>query len=159
MSGADAIRFSARRVIPHEQANVPKKIHVVCIQSSKTSESSKGKREFMVRISTAVVRSLTCYFTQFAFVIALAWLANACHRPSAESHVIALSAHQSKQMLAAEIRRLRQHVKPSPANNTPKSENSVGRLLRGISGTNTMFVTERAEKNIELAKLNFLLAT
>jgi hypothetical protein len=125
----------------------------------------------MVRISTAAGRPLACHFTQFGFVIARALLFNASHPASvaklsalsiglsAGSCASALSARQGKQMLACEIRRSQQQIKPSPANKSPKSENSVGRLLRGISVANTMFATDGAEKNIGPAKLNFLLAT
>lgn len=110
----------------------------------------------MVRIATAVSRPLACHFTQFGFMGALALRFNVCHRASAGSCAIALAAYQAEQMLASEIQRAQHQVKIPPANQSPRSENSFGRLLRGISVAHTVFVTAGAEKKHRTGKTEFL---
>jgi hypothetical protein len=125
----------------------------------------------MVRISTTAGRPLACDIAQFAFVAPWALLFNACHRASVanlstlstglrtKSRPITLSAPQGTHVLAAEIRRSPLQIKPSPAKKSPKSKNSVERLLRGIPVANPVLAIDESEKNREQTKLNFLLVT
>ncbi len=113
----------------------------------------------MFRISIAMGWSLVWRFTQFRVVIPLALQSSARHCASAEPHAIALSVQQGVLLLVSEIRRMQQQIKLLPINQSPKLENSVGRLLCSMSIPHTKFAKRAAKKNIGMTKLNFLLTT
>lgn len=127
--------------------------------------------EFTLRLRPTACQHM--WLARLACIVVLAVTFSGCNRTSAAKSsafsagpcVIALAAHQGEQKLNAEIRRLQQQIKESPANTHPQVEQLGGEFAEkarriGVEHAMRRTVCSRViglKKNIRQTKLKFLL--